>query len=227
MAGSVAPIASPIIRGWQASLLGVGTPSPDADFATLERRHLGDGAWADHAPGWLTGADALFDELLRDGPWQGQDVAMYGQLMAQPRLSAHWGDGPHDPGLPPVVGTMADLLSARYDATFDTVGANLYRDGRDSVAWHGDRVLRTVPVATVAIVSLGAPRRFLLRPRGGGRSISHRLGPGDLLVMGGTCQRTCQHCVPKTTQPVGPRISVTFRHRMRPAHGRAVGEITR
>jgi alkylated DNA repair dioxygenase AlkB len=123
---------------------------------------------------------------------------------------------------------MADLLSNRYDVAFDSVGANLYRDGRDSVAWHGDRVLRTVAVATVAIVSLGAPRRFLLRPRGGGRSIVHRLGPGDLLVMGGTCQRTWQHCVPKSANPVGPRISVTFRHAARPGHRRrAPGEATR
>ncbi len=211
------PVATAAMLPWQASLLGAGPTAPDSQFGTLERHHLDDGAWVDHAPGWLAGPDAVFDELLRASPWQVHELPMYGQLVAQPRLSAHWGDGPHDPGLPPVVGAMADLLSARYRIALDSVGANLYRDGRDSVAWHGDRVLRTVPVATVAIVSLGAPRRFLLRPRGGGRSIAYRLGSGDLLVMGGSCQRTWQHCIPKTANPVGPRISVTFRRRARAA----------
>ena len=90
----------------------------------------------------------------------------------------------------------------------------LYRDGRDSVAWHGDTIGRGRSEDTmVAIVSLGSAREFLLRPRGGGTTIRHRLGHGDLIVMGGSCQRTWEHAVPKTTRPVGPRISVQFRPR--------------
>jgi len=195
-------------------LLASGDPTPDRSFAALVRRPLGDGAWVDHGPGWLAGADALFDELLHTTPWQAHEVPMYGQRLPQPRLSARWVRSPHDPVLPAVIGAMADALSSRYGVTFDSVGANLYRTERDSVPWHGDRVLRTVPVATVAVVSLGATRAFQLRPRGGGPSVTFNPGPGDLVVMGGTCQRTWQHTVPKRAGPIGPRISVTFRHQV-------------
>ncbi len=197
---------------WQGSLLACGASEPDPTFAAAVRHPLTEGAWVDHVPGWLAGADELFDELLVTSPWQAHEVPMYGQIVPQPRLSARFGRSPHDPVLPAVFGAMADALSARYGVTFDSVGANLYRSARDSVAWHGDRVLRTVPVALVAVVSLGAVRRFQLRPRGGGPSTTFEPGPGDLLVMGGTCQRTWQHTVPKQACPVGPRISVTFRH---------------
>lgn len=95
-----------------------------------------------------------------------------------------------------------------------TAGCCFYRDGRDSVAWHGDRIGRGRSHDTiVAIVSFGSARKLLLRPKGGGETLTHRLGHGDLLVMGGSCQRTWEHAVPKTTRPVGPRISVQFRPR--------------
>jgi alkylated DNA repair dioxygenase AlkB len=82
------------------------------------------------------------------------------------------------------------------------------------VAWHGDTTGRGSTQDTmVAIVSLGAPRSLLLRRRGGGRALRHELGHGDLLVMGGSCQRTWEHAVPKTARPTGPRISVQFRPR--------------
>jgi alkylated DNA repair dioxygenase AlkB len=106
---------------------------------------------------------------------------------------------------------MRVALSERYEVEFTSVRANLYRDGRDSVAWHGDRVARDLPNAFVAIVSLGGRRRFLLRPKGGGRSVRFDPGPGDLLVMGGSCQRDWQHTVPKVAA-AQPRISLTFRH---------------
>src|ERR1700722_8413756 len=97
-------------------------------------------------------------------------------------------------------------------APFRTTGICLYRTGDDSVAWHGDTIGRRSHDETlVAIVSLGAPRRLLLRPKGGGRGHRFSLGHGDLLVMGGTCQRTWEHSVPKTARPAGPRISVQFR----------------
>jgi alkylated DNA repair dioxygenase AlkB len=97
---------------------------------------------------------------------------------------------------------------------FRTAGLCYYRDGRDSVAWHGDRIGRGRTEDTmVAIVSIGAARPLSLRPRGGGTTIRHALGHGDLIVMGGSCQRTWEHAVPKTAKPIGPRISIQFRPR--------------
>jgi len=118
-----------------------------------------------------------------------------------------------DDGPPPPddLRTMAGALSDRYRVRFTQVGGNLYRDGADSVAWHGDRVARDLPESVVALVSLGATRPFRLRPTGGGPSVLYRPGAGDLLVMGGSCQRTWQHSVPKC-RGVGARISVQFRH---------------
>lgn len=102
-------------------------------------------------------------------------------------------------------------LSARYDVHFDSVGINLYRDGADSVAWHRDRIPPEIVDPVVALVSLGEPRRFLLRPHGGGRSRAFTLGHGDLLVTGGKTQRRFEHSVPKVKES-GPRMSLAFRH---------------
>jgi alkylated DNA repair dioxygenase AlkB len=129
----------------------------------------------------------------------------------QPRLTAAWRDDARLAEHVPVLGEIRRLLSLRYARDFDTGGLNLYRDGRDSVAWHGDRIPKELHEPVVAIVSVGEPRRFLLRPRGGGRSLRFELGAGDLLVTGGRCQREWQHCVPKVAA-AGPRISITFRH---------------
>ena len=125
--------------------------------------------------------------MLAAAPWEAHELPMYGQLMPSPRLSARWAAGPHDPALPAGDRRARPRSSAeRYGHEFASVGANLYRDGSDSVAWHGDRVLRTKPEAVVAVLSLGATRRFRLRPRGGGASLAFEPGPGDLLVMGGS-----------------------------------------
>lgn len=196
---------------WQGSLFGGAEPQPDRSFATAERTDLGDGAWVDLVPGWLRGADTLFQRLVGSVRWLAHEVPMYEHIVAQPRLSAWWSDGPET--WPAEVGTIATALGQRYGVAFDALGCNLYRSGADSVAWHGDRIYRDQNVALVAVLTLGAARRFLLRPKGGGISLKLRPGPGDLLVMGGTCQRTWQHAVPKTAQPVGPRLSVTLRHR--------------
>jgi alkylated DNA repair dioxygenase AlkB len=164
----------------------------------------------DHRPGWCRGADALFARLLEQTPWHGRTMRMYDRTVVEPRLTQRWLlDG--DPPPPDDLRAMATVLSDRYGVRFTQVGANLYRDGVDSVAWHGDRVARELPEAVVALVSLGATRPFRLRPTGGGNSVLYRPGPGDLLVMGGSCQRTWQHAVPKC-RGVGPRISVQFRH---------------
>jgi alkylated DNA repair dioxygenase AlkB len=195
---------------WQGSLFAGEVAAPDAAFAACERTELDGGAWVDHAPGWLAGSDVLFAELVETAPWTQKQRRMFEQVVDEPRLTAWWKAG-DDTGLPAVVPEIRTLLSGRYGVAFDSVGCNLYRDGRDSVAWHGDTVRKRQPTPIVAIVSLGQPRRFLLRPRGGGASRRYDLGAGDLLVMGGTCQHTWEHCVPKV-RAAGPRLSVTFRH---------------
>ena len=195
---------------WQPSLLDGGAVEVDRGFAGLHRRELADGAWVDHVPGWCRGADELFARLLDETPWRGRDVHMYDRVVAEPRLTHRWrlDDGPPPPD---DLRDMARVLSDRYLVEFSQVGVNLYRDGADSVAWHGDRVARELPEATVALVSLGATRPFRLRPTSGGASVLYLPGRGDLLGMGGSCQRTWQHAVPKC-RSAGPRISVQFRH---------------
>jgi alkylated DNA repair dioxygenase AlkB len=150
----------------------------------------------------------LFDRLLAGTPWRSRTVRMYERMLREPRMTYRW-IIPEVPDL--VLAEMADRLSARYGKRFTQVGANLYRDGADGVAWHGDRVARELPEAVVALVSLGGVRPFRLRPRGGGPSVGFLPAPGDLLVMGGTCQRTWQHSVPKVRRAAA-RISVQFRH---------------
>lgn len=205
------PAARPL--AWQPRLAPGAPAAPAADpaFRRLRRHHLDATSWVDLHPEWVAGADALFADILARAPWEEPDVPMYGHLVRQPRLTAWFGRAPGDPVLPPAVAGIAAALSARYGVDFDGVGVSLYRDGADSVAWHGDRVARRVRDPIVAVVSLGAPRPFLLRPRAGGRSTRFVPGPGDLLVMGGRCQHDWQHTVPKVSA-AGPRISLTLRH---------------
>lgn len=185
----------------------------------IARTELGLGAWIDLLPGWLTGADALFERLVAEVPWRAERRPMYERVVDVPRLLAHYGQ---DDVLPhPVLARAREALGAHYanelGEPFSTAGLCYYRDGRDSVAWHGDRGGRASTRDTmIAILSVGEPRSLLLRPAGGaGPTARHALGHGDLLVMGGSCQRTFEHAVPKTTRPTGPRISVQFRpHRV-------------
>ena len=184
----------------------------------IRRTPLTGGAWIDLRPGWLTGADELFSRLAHDVPWHGERRQMYDREVEVPRLLSFYDE---DDELPDLVLTQArSALTAQYarelGEPFRTAGLCFYRDGRDSVAWHGDTIGRGSTEDTmVAIISVGAPRALLLRRRGGGagRTIRHVLGHGDLLVMGGSCQRTWEHAIPKTAKPVGPRISIQFRPR--------------
>jgi alkylated DNA repair dioxygenase AlkB len=191
---------------WQPSLLAIDDePACDPSFAGARRRFLGSGAWLDVVPGWVRGADDLFDRLLAAGDWSTRDRPMYDRVVTEPRLTTgRWIDPPEP------CGALAAALGARYGLDLSAVSANLYRDGADSVAWHGDTLGRHRSQTVVAIVSLGSPRRFLLRPKGGGPSIRLRPGHGDLLVLGGTCQHTWDHCVPKCSS-AGSRISLMFR----------------
>jgi len=179
----------------------------------IQRRALTRGAWVDHLPGWVSGSDDVLDTLLGID-WRAERRVMYDDEVDVPRLLRWYGPGealPHE-----VLTAARDRLTEYYadelGEPFVTAGMCLYRDGRDSVAWHGDRIGRGRSSDTmVAIVSFGSPRPLMLRPAGGGESLRFPLGHGDLVVMGGSCQRTWEHCIPKTAKRVGPRVSVQFR----------------
>jgi alkylated DNA repair dioxygenase AlkB len=201
----------------QESLLDVGDEPVLAPLGDRVRRTALDrGAWVDLCPGWLAGSGVVFSRLLETVPWRAEKRHMYDRVVDVPRLLCFCGeDAPlPDPVLIEVLRKLNEHYGAELGEPFRTAGLCLYRDGRDSVAWHGDTTGRSSREDTmVAILSLGAPRAFLLRPRGGGKSLRYEIGHGDLLVMGGSCQRTWEHAVPKTAQAVGPRISVQFRPR--------------
>ncbi len=217
---------------WQPSLLDAeDEPRFDAGFASARRIDLDDSAWVEQVPGWVHGADALFATIVDCAPWAQRRVHMYDRTVDEPRLIAWYGVALDDASVPDVIAPMAAALSARYGRVFDGVGAALYRDGRDSVAWHGDRIPAEIVDPVVALISLGSPRKLRMRcrettaerPEGSGarsrpmKTQEHhdtrafRLLPGDLFVMGGTSQRTWEHSVPKVAR-AGPRLSLQFRH---------------
>jgi alkylated DNA repair dioxygenase AlkB len=185
----------------------------DRSFSRLRRIQLDADSWVDHAPGWVSGADRLFEEILAGRQWQQRSRRMYDQRVQEPRLTSPWNARSGEALDPAILEESRAALSERYDREFDSVGFNLYRDGRDSVAWHADRFAEEIENPIVALVSLGEPRKFLLRPKGGGASRAFLPGPGDLLVTGGRTQRDWEHSVPKVAQ-AGPRISLAYRHDM-------------
>jgi alkylated DNA repair dioxygenase AlkB len=196
----------------QLSLLGRDQPRFDPDLGGLARTELTAGAWVDYLPGWVRGHAQLFEELERTADWRSETRVMYERTVEVPRLTASYQPGRDHP----VVAELSAALGARYRIGLERITMALYRDGRDSVAWHGDRNGRDLPRCIVGIVSLGEPRRFLMRPKGGGESLAFQVGWGDLLVMGGTAQRTWEHGVPKVKH-AGPRLSIMFRHGDQPA----------
>lgn len=200
----------------QDSLLDLGDEAAPGRLHP-ERVPLSHGAWVDLQRGWLTGSAGVFERLARTVPWRAERRRMYDRTVDVPRLLRFYGEGDALPD--PVLDDCRDALSRHYAPElaedFVTAGLCFYRDGRDSVAWHGDRTGRGATQDTmVAIVSLGEARPLLLRPAdGSGPGLRYALGHGDLIVMGGSCQRTWEHAVPKSTRPAGPRISVQFRPR--------------
>jgi alkylated DNA repair dioxygenase AlkB len=199
----------------QESLLDLGEePALGELQGKVRRTPLARGAWVDVRPGWLAGSDTLFARLMETVPWRAERRHMYDKVVDVPRLLCFYGE---DTSLPdPMLTAAMDALNAHYrdelGEEFRTAGLCLYRDGRDSVAWHGDRFGRGRDHDTmVAILSLGTPRALALRPRGGGPSMRYELGHGDVLVMGGSCQRTWDHAIPKAPKVTSPRISVQFR----------------
>ena len=197
---------------FEAPATGVG------ELSAIERRPLSRGAWLDVCRSWVPAPDDVFTALVDDVPWRAERRQMYDRVVDVPRLVHTYMIGetlPH-----PVLEEARDALSAHYvdelGEPFRTAGCCYYRDGRDSVAWHGDTIGRGSTHDTmVAIVSFGDPRRLHLRPRDRGEGDSTvvvEMGHGDLVVMGGSCQRTWEHAVPKVAH-AGPRLSVQFRPR--------------
>ncbi|MFV0494752.1 alpha-ketoglutarate-dependent dioxygenase AlkB [Mycobacterium sp.] len=190
-------------------------------FEHTERRQLGDGAFVDIRANWLDGSlpDSLdlLNVLLAAVPWRAERRQMYDRVVDVPRLVSFHDltvDTPPHPQLAWLRRRLNDIYGGELGEPFTTVGLCCYRDGSDSVAWHGDTIGRGSSEDTmVAILSLGATRTFAMRRRGGGPSLRLPLAHGDLLVMGGSCQRTWEHAVPKTTTPAGPRVSIQFRPR--------------
>ena len=205
---------------FQGSLLDLGDEVGLRPLGSSVRRTvLAHGAWIDVRPSWIAGADTLFERLIHAAAWQAEKRQMYDRVVDVPRLLSFYGEGQRlpDPALEEARAALDAHYGCELGEPFRTAGLCLYRDGRDSVAWHGDTIGRGKTQDTmVAIISVGSPRALLLRPRGGGGALRHDLGHGDLIVMGGSCQRTWEHAVPKTARAAcatGPRISIQFRPR--------------
>jgi alkylated DNA repair dioxygenase AlkB len=192
----------------QQSLFASG-PSGAREGVAFERIELAGGAWVDVARGWFGGADDLMARLQAAVDWRYHRRWMYERMVDEPRLSCWFST---DDALPDEdLAAFRGAAGRRYSTRFGALALNYYRDGNDSVAFHTDRELRHVDDTLVVILTLGAARPFLLRPVGGGKSIDLHPGSGDLLVMGGTCQETWEHGVPKVGRGAGARISASIR----------------
>ena len=201
---------------WQPSLFGTTSEvSFDGTYSSCERIHLDPSSWVDHASGWVTGSDELFQQVTDSFAWGQRTRRMFDKEVKEPRLTSSWKLASSEPLRLSILEDIRVSLSGRYGVEFDSLGLNLYRDGGDSVAWHRDHIKKEIEEPIVVLVSLGAPRRFLLRPHGGGPSRAFMLGGGDLLVTGGRTQRTWEHAVPKVAN-ARPRISLAYRHHMEP-----------
>lgn len=205
------------MAAFQGSLFDSAThvrPTLRAVGAGMSRVQLDDCSWVDVRPGWLAAPDRLFGHLVEHVPWHSERRQMYDRVVDVPRLTKFYGAA--EPLPHPVLDTARELLSGHYaeelGEPFTTAGLCYYRTGSDSVAWHGDRIGRSrLEDTMIAILSVGHPRTLALRPNGGRTAYRLGLGHGDLVVMGGACQREWEHCVPKTTDAPGPRISIQFR----------------
>jgi alkylated DNA repair dioxygenase AlkB len=203
---------------WQQCLFAFAEPAVDPAFSRLTRTWLDATSWVDVVPGWLSGADLVFAELVARLAWRQREVTMYERRVLEPRLTSWWSPVGTTPEPLPVLEQARMALTRQYSLPFDSIGFNLYRDGRDSVAWHADRERYEREDPVVAVLSTGSPRPFHLRPKSAPegevrRSRTWVLGQGDLLVMGGACQHDYEHCVPKAAVE-GPRLSLVFRHHL-------------
>lgn len=192
---------------WQSTLFGSGPRSIDERTAIV-RHQLDSTSWVDFASGFASEPDEVLGHLLTSLVWEQHEMKMFDHIVWQPRLSAAAEVGDE----PAPLRRDLDLVEQRYGLVLDRYWVNLYRNGTDSVAWHGDKIGAVAHEPLVVILSYGATRTFRLRPNRGGPSVAFEVRHGDLLVMGGRCQHDWQHCVPKTSRAVGPRVSFTARH---------------
>ena len=192
------------------SQLGLWEPAPVS--ARAPRRLDMPNAEVLYYTDFLSGQESMtaFAALRPIAPWAQDRRLMYERMVDVPRLSAWYGA---DAAWPAALEALRRSIEAATGYAFDRVLLNLYRDGRDSVAWHRDDVDRFGHDEIIASLSLGATRRFMFRPRPGwpGERLALDLPSGSLLLMGPGTQRSWEHCVPKTSRMVGERINLTFR----------------
>lgn len=194
---------------WQDSLFGA--PGRDRlSFEGLRHEPLDQDSWIELVEGWLPEHAALFDQLAQEAPWAQRSRRMWENEVLEPRLVAVYQDMG---SLPASLEELRAILSVRYQVELDSCLVNLYRDGSDAVAWHGDTVRKILEAPLVFTVSLGARRGFLLRRASGGPAVRrYNPGEGDLIVMGGRTQHDWRQAVPRDRRTSGARMSVTFRH---------------
>ena len=183
-------------------------PALDDGFTTARRIELDATSWIEHVPGWLHASGALFDELMATASWEQRYRYMFDRHVIEPRLTAEYRDISDAPQA--LLHEVTTVLARHYGVAYRYVWLNLYRTHRDSTSWHGDPIGKVQETSTVPVLSLGATRRFLIRPAEGGQSVSLAVASGDLVVMGGRSQRDWRHSVPKQATPAGARISINF-----------------
>ena len=180
----------------------------DASFSAARRTAIDAHSWVEVVPGWMSGSRSLFERLRAAVPWRQRDRRIFDQTVREPRLTGEYKslNSIRDR-------TLLDIthaLSQHYGVVYDSLWLNLYRHGEDSTGWHRDRFSCRRPECIVPVLTLGATRRFLIKPRNGGPSIAFKPGSGDLIVMGGRSQEDWVHSVPKDPGIAEPRISVNF-----------------
>jgi alkylated DNA repair dioxygenase AlkB len=197
-------------RNLQNDLFGEQSASLAVDdaFSTAKRVELDAQSWLEIVPGWVSESGVLFD-VMRDAiAWQQHDRRLFDKVFTEPRLTASLAglrNAPHA-----LLNAAASALSRRYERPYDSLWLNYYRHGEDSTSWHRDRPACRLPECIVPVLSLGAARRFLVKPYRGGKSLAFRAGAGDLIVMGGRAQKDWVHSVPKEPQLLEGRISINF-----------------
>jgi alkylated DNA repair dioxygenase AlkB len=180
----------------------------DETFATASRITLDDTSWVEHVQGWLAGDAELAEALMEQASWEQRSRWMYTRMVTEPRLTAEYpviADAPQ-----PVLHYLTEVLSAHYGQPYSRLWMNWYRDNNDGTGWHADRPANKQDEAVIPVLSLGATRRFLIRPAAGGPSTTIVTHGGDLVVMGGRCQKDYQHSVPKQKPATGARLSLNF-----------------